>query len=52
MTYNVTGLTTATKYYFSVIAVNEVGEGPKSETAAIETGKNDNTESLISLDGH
>lgn len=38
MTYNITGLTTATTYYFSVIAVNEVGAGPKSETAAIKTG--------------
>ena len=38
MTYNVTGLTTGTLYYFNVIAVNDVGEGPKSETAVIQTG--------------
>ena len=41
MTYNVTGLTTGTTYFFNVIAVNEVGEGPKSETATIKTGEND-----------
>ena len=41
MTYNVTGLTTGTTYFFNVIAVNEVGEGPKSETATMKTGKND-----------
>ena len=38
MTFNVTELTKDTKYFFNVIAVNEVGEGPKSETATIKTG--------------
>ena len=38
MTYNLTGLTTATTYYFKVVAVNTAGAGVASETVGIATG--------------
>ena len=41
MTFNLTGLTSGTTYFFNIRAVNDAGTGPKSETVTMKTGKCD-----------
>lgn len=38
MTFNVTGLTSGTNYYFVIFAVNGAGEGAKSVNYPAATG--------------